>query len=349
MSEMDNFQKEPQKRPEFKKRLWQFVSDKKLPRTITSISISFFVHLSLIILYMGMAAFDKPHVAEIHEINFVDMTAIPPEPVVKKQSSQRVHVRESIAIAQPQADLPRPQTTVVSHAIVENNQPAQSKPVSLARRLDMKRTQAPIETTPISLTNNSKSDILKLSQARGTSRDDDIKNKIKNDAAPIQLSKAKDLKHSPIQHQAKPDMSLSTPSINLTKKNQDLTMAPDRSVQDQFSQVESAKSSSVQIKMDQSGVTITGPLSLRKILKRDMPEFPDWAEQQGIGATVALQFTVMESGIVKENIVVVRTSGSAEWDNIVKNALMHWRFVALQTGGRRQDQTGIITFQFKVN
>jgi TonB family protein len=56
----------------------------------------------------------------------------------------------------------------------------------------------------------------------------------------------------------------------------------------------------------------------------------------------------MENGTVKENVIIERTSGSLQWDQMVIAALKNWEFVALPGKGLRQDQTGVITFQFVI-
>jgi TonB family protein len=96
-----------------------------------------------------------------------------------------------------------------------------------------------------------------------------------------------------------------------------------------------------------SGAFITGPLSSRRIVRKTIPAFPRWARKQGIGATISLQFAVMEDGTVKENVIVARTSGSKAWDDEVTKALKTWQFVPLKTQGRT-DQSGVITFQFVI-
>ena len=93
---------------------------------------------------------------------------------------------------------------------------------------------------------------------------------------------------------------------------------------------------------------ITGPLANREIIDKTVPSFPLWAKAQGVGASISLRFTVMENGTVKENIIVERTSGSSEWDQLVVQSLKKWKFAALDQSDIRHDQTGMITFQFVI-
>ncbi|MCG8607366.1 energy transducer TonB, partial [bacterium] len=88
--------------------------------------------------------------------------------------------------------------------------------------------------------------------------------------------------------------------------------------------------------------------SAREIFQKDIPSFPRFAKRKGVGTTITLQFTVLPNGQVRENTAVVRTSGSAAWDDVVIRSLKRWRFTPL-ADGVRQDQTGTITFQFVID
>jgi TonB family protein len=92
---------------------------------------------------------------------------------------------------------------------------------------------------------------------------------------------------------------------------------------------------------------ITGPLANRAVTHREIPAYPDWARAKGIEANVALQFTVTPEGQVKDNILVVRTSGYPQMDEIAVNALKKWTFAALPQDKWR-DEVGTITFNFSV-
>jgi TonB family protein len=94
--------------------------------------------------------------------------------------------------------------------------------------------------------------------------------------------------------------------------------------------------------------TITGELSDRKILKQVAPEYPAWAQDQGISASVVLEFTVDPSGSVKPGIVVRRTSGYPKLDATAIKALQQWKFVPLPDGTNR-DEVGMITFNYSLN
>jgi TonB family protein len=93
---------------------------------------------------------------------------------------------------------------------------------------------------------------------------------------------------------------------------------------------------------------LTGELKDRARTHQEVPLYPAWAEQKGIEAAVVLQFSVEPEGIVKDAIVVVRTSGYPELDELAKKALRKWKFVALPDGENRVE-VGTITFNYTLN
>ena len=93
--------------------------------------------------------------------------------------------------------------------------------------------------------------------------------------------------------------------------------------------------------------TITGPLSDRQILKQVAPEYPAWAQAQGIEAAVVLEFTVDSAGNVKPNVIVRRTSGYQKLDDTAIEALRQWKFVPLSEANR--DEVGLITFNYSLH
>ncbi len=91
-------------------------------------------------------------------------------------------------------------------------------------------------------------------------------------------------------------------------------------------------------------ITISGPLSSRRITYKPTTPYPLWAQERGLTATISVQIGVNPDGTVKENVFVVRTSGFGSWDRLVINSVRQWKFAALQGSGIVQ--TGIITFNF---
>ena len=91
-------------------------------------------------------------------------------------------------------------------------------------------------------------------------------------------------------------------------------------------------------------ITITGPLSSRKITYKPTTPYPVWAQERGLTATIRVQIAVNPNGTVKENVFVIKTSGFGSWDRLVINSVRQWKFAAMQGSGIVQ--TGIITFNF---
>lgn len=97
-----------------------------------------------------------------------------------------------------------------------------------------------------------------------------------------------------------------------------------------------------------AGATLVGPVADRKLLSFARPVYPEWAKREGVEATVRLWFVVLESGTVKENIVVQKTSGYRDFDGNAIDALRTWRFEPL----RRDvvgEQWGEITFRYRLS
>ena len=75
---------------------------------------------------------------------------------------------------------------------------------------------------------------------------------------------------------------------------------------------------------------------------------PAWAQEQGISASVILEFTVDPEGNVKNVIVVRRTSGYPKLDESAMQALRQWKFVPLGAGENR-NEVGQITFNYSLS
>ncbi len=96
-----------------------------------------------------------------------------------------------------------------------------------------------------------------------------------------------------------------------------------------------------------TGPKIDGPLAGRLVMARTIPEYPAWAEEQGIMASVKLYFTVTSQGQVRSNIKIQKTSGYPELDQLTIDALRRWRFSAVDFVDETH-QWGIITFTFSL-
>ena len=303
-------------------------------RSGSSIGISLIVHVLAIAVYFGIATFDKPKEPPIREISFVDLTET--REVVKKiKKKNRVKIRK---IEEP---------VLTTSIKIENNNKVTDFLNSKKRLyLDREKKQAPINLKKhISLANSSLpvKDVLRISPAKGKRRDKQV-----SFPAQINLNHNKKVKLASMKHGRTGIIikKASHSAIVLNKKK----LFPDK----EKKVIKLDKKTSLERKEDvfamlkETKTIITGQLANRKAINQVVPKFPLWAKKQGVGATISLYFTVMENGVVKENVVIERTSGSRDWDRLVIEALKKWKFVPLNKKGIRLDQSGIVTFQFVI-
>ncbi len=97
-----------------------------------------------------------------------------------------------------------------------------------------------------------------------------------------------------------------------------------------------------------AGASLIGPIVDRDVVQSQTPVYPDWAEVQGVEATVSLYFVVRPDGRIKENILVEKTAGFEDFDANAVSALRSWRFEALR-GGATGEQWGRITFHYRLS
>jgi TonB family protein len=95
-------------------------------------------------------------------------------------------------------------------------------------------------------------------------------------------------------------------------------------------------------------VEISGPLAQRKIVSMPLPSYPQWAKSRGIEAEVVIRFFVSGEGKVRDRMILERTSGYRELDQLSMEALKKWIFAPLDSGSEEADQWGIITFRFRL-
>lgn len=306
-----------------------------------SVTFSVVVHILFFIGYFSLLELDQPVEPPIREISFVDFTEPPPPPpeAIKKRAPR---IRPEVILNQPPPPMEiQPEASVTST----------SKPLALGNDrlfLDSPRKQAPInveQVEPVGGDVNQSGDLLKVSQAIGIKNDE----LISKPAIDLSANSKVTLTARPSQGAVSISQS-GKPQIDLDASKVSSPLAAGTQGATEIGQtpptVQQKKPSLAPPRETQT--TITGELADRKILKKVIPPFPQWAKRQGVGATIALQFTVMENGTVKENVIVARTSGSREWDKLVIESLKKWKFIALQKTGVRQDQTGVITFQFVI-
>jgi len=93
---------------------------------------------------------------------------------------------------------------------------------------------------------------------------------------------------------------------------------------------------------------IAGPLNNRTITKKVIPQYPAWAEEQGIIGSVRIWFTVTPDGSVRTNMRVTKTTGYPDLDKLALEALRQWKFAPFNTTDE-SSQWGIITFTFSLS
>jgi len=94
-------------------------------------------------------------------------------------------------------------------------------------------------------------------------------------------------------------------------------------------------------------VELVGPITKRKIIKKVLPPYPEWARKSGIFGTVSIKFWVRPDGSVKAEFVILHSSGSPELDKLVQESLKKWRFEPLPPSVS-EVQWGIITIIFEL-
>lgn len=330
----------------FKRRIgqvWKKLVQKTHYRLFSSISISVIAHLFVLLSYLGMGAIDTSTEPPIQEITFIDMNEIKEEPeevIVKKEQPP---ITQNDIVPPPPEEEAEP-----SYAPQEQTTPK----INLGKErlfLDTERKQAPInvqEYEPVAGNMSQQKDAINLSPAIGIKKDDRT-----SKSAALDLGKQSDMVMPQSVGPAEA-VSLgpsSKPQIDLNPSKR----AVSGSSTPVTNNIQPSKPKPIQAKPDikpkETQTTITGALANREIISKEIPRFPYWALQKGVGATISLRFTVMENGQVKETVIVERTSGSLQWDQMVISALKKWKFAPLKSGGGlRQDQSGVITFQFVI-
>jgi TonB family protein len=93
---------------------------------------------------------------------------------------------------------------------------------------------------------------------------------------------------------------------------------------------------------------LAGPLTNRPIIRKVIPEYPTWAEEQGIIGSVRLYFTVTPDGKVRSTIRVTKTTGYPQLDQLGIDAIKQWQFAPLSSDEEGKGEWGIITFNFSL-
>jgi TonB family protein len=92
--------------------------------------------------------------------------------------------------------------------------------------------------------------------------------------------------------------------------------------------------------------TGTGVGAGRKVRYQEPLEYPDWAKEQGIVAKVVLRFKVLPNGSVDSQIIVRRTSGWRQLDELAIKSMRNYLFEPLLPGSPQIPQWGEIALSF---
>jgi TonB family protein len=110
-----------------------------------------------------------------------------------------------------------------------------------------------------------------------------------------------------------------------------------------------AEAAPVEVGGKGSNMTISGQIAGRKILTSVPPEYSAAARKNGWEGVVAVHFTVLADGRVKDNVFFEQTSAHRDLNKAAMDAIREFRFAPLPAGQAAVEQWGIITIVFKLN
>ncbi len=77
-----------------------------------------------------------------------------------------------------------------------------------------------------------------------------------------------------------------------------------------------------------------------------IPDYPEWAERDGITGEVSAKIWVMPEGHVNNLVQVIRVSTEQRFNDLALDAVRQWRFARRPKAHGKQ--WGIVTFHFKL-
>ena len=105
----------------------------------------------------------------------------------------------------------------------------------------------------------------------------------------------------------------------------------------------------VKVNGEGSNMTISGQIAGRKIVYSVPPEYSKSARKNGWEGVVAVHFTVLADGRVKDNVYFEQTSAHRDLNQAAMAAIKQFRFAALPSGQTAVEQWGVITIVFRLN
>ncbi len=288
-----------------------------------SAGVSLLSHCVLAAALIWSNPFEPPPASNLQEISFLDLTDfVEPEP-------EAVPLRETMfesPAAVPDATPANQQVQRETARVPEETSAATPEERAIIPAL-------PAARSPITIARTGAQDVLKLASA-SEGRPDRLTRPV---TAPVELENRR--RPRIVAASMSRPVPASRRAVALkTRGSEASSHAPATPAAEQSA----ARSN---LMLGDANAIITGPLSSRAILQRVVPKFPAWAKSKSVSAQISLQFSVLRNGLVRENVVVVHTSGSSEWDALVIAALRQWRFQPLNDQVAMA-QSGVITFQF---
>ena len=92
-------------------------------------------------------------------------------------------------------------------------------------------------------------------------------------------------------------------------------------------------------------LVISGPVSRRNLLRKIIPEYPQWAEDKGVEGEVRLKFWVSPDGTVA-SVEMETTSGYPDLDSRAMRAVRKYLFSPLGKDEEQEMQWGTITIRY---
>ena len=93
-------------------------------------------------------------------------------------------------------------------------------------------------------------------------------------------------------------------------------------------------------------IDISGPLKDRALVQWVLPEYPEWAEEKGVGGVVRMHIRAGPDGLVKSFIKPEQLSGEPRLDQLAEDALHQWQFE--EKPNAVGVQWGIVTVRFSL-
>jgi TonB family protein len=88
-------------------------------------------------------------------------------------------------------------------------------------------------------------------------------------------------------------------------------------------------------------MSISGEISDRNIVTAVPPDYPDQAKSKGWEGAVAVHFTVLPNGTVKDNMYLEQAAAHHVLNEAAMAALKKWKFSPLEKGKAQVEQWGI--------